>query len=64
MIRSLQIGAGCLLGIALIEMLQPVVRAFELRVLRGRHPESFEPAAALAAVIEAIAQDSLPFKPY
>lgn len=63
MIRSLQIGVGCLLGIALIEMLQPIARALELRKLRERNPESFEPATALAAVIAAIAQDGFPFNP-
>ena len=60
MIRSLRIGVGCVFALALIEMLEPVVRAFELRVLRGRNPESFEPAAALAAVVTAIAQDGFP----
>jgi len=64
MIRSLRIGVGCLLGIALIEMLQPIVRAIELRELRKRNPESFEPATALAAVIAAIAQDGPPLNPY
>ncbi len=64
MIRSLQIGAGCLLGVVLIEMLQPIVRVIELRALRGRNPEAFDPATALAAVITAIAQDSLPLNPY
>ena len=49
MIRSLRIGMGCLLGITLAEMLQPIVRALELRELREQNPESFEPAAALAA---------------
>lgn len=63
MIRSVQIGVGCLFAIALIEMLQPVVRALELRVLRGQNPESFEPAAALAAVVAAIAQESYPLTP-
>ena len=63
MIRPLQIGMGCLFAIALVEMLQPVVRALELRMLRGRSPESFEPAAALAAVLAAIAQDALPLNP-
>jgi hypothetical protein len=63
MIRSLRIGAACLLGIALLEILQPVVRALELRQLRERNPESFDPAAALAAVITAIAQDCLPLNP-
>lgn len=63
MIRSLRIGVGCLLGIALIEMLQPIVRAIELRELRERNPESFDPATALAAVIAAIAQDGLPLNP-
>jgi len=61
--RSLQIGAGCLLGVALLEMLQPVARALELRELRERNPESFDPAAAVAAVIAAIAQDGLPLGP-
>jgi len=60
MIRSLQIGVGCVFAVALIEMLQPVVRAFELRVLRRQNPSSFEPAAALAAIVAAIAQDSFP----
>jgi hypothetical protein len=63
MVRSLRIGMGCLLGIALIEMLQPIVRAIELRELRERNPESFDPATALAAVIAAIVQDSLPLNP-
>ncbi len=63
MIRSLRIGAGCLIGIALLEILQPIVRALELRELRDRNPESFEPASALAAVIAAIAQDRLPLNP-
>jgi hypothetical protein len=63
MIRSLRIGLGCLLGIALVEVLQPIVRAIELRELRERSPESFEPAMALAAVIAAIAQDGLPLNP-
>jgi hypothetical protein len=60
MIRWLRIGVGCLLGIALTEMLQPIVRALELRELRELHPESFEPATALAAVMAALAQDGLP----
>jgi hypothetical protein len=60
MIRTLRIGVGCLLGIALTEMLQPVVRALELRELREQNPESFQPAAALAAVMAAIAQDDRP----
>ena len=60
MIRSLRIGMGCLLGLALLEMLQPIVRAVELWELRGRNPESFDPSTALAAVIAAIAQDGLP----
>jgi hypothetical protein len=64
MIRSLRIGVGCLLGVALIEMLQPIVRALELRELRERNPEAFEPAAALAAVIAAIALDGFPLNPY
>jgi hypothetical protein len=64
MIRSLRIGAGCLLGVALLEMLQPIVRAIELRELRGRNPEAFESATALAAVIAAIAQDRLPLNRY
>jgi hypothetical protein len=63
MIRSLRIGVSCLLGVALIEMLQPIARAIELRALRERNPESFDPATALAAVIAAIAQDSLPLNP-
>jgi hypothetical protein len=63
MIRSLQIGAGCLFGVVLMEMLQPVARAFELRVLRDRNPELFVPAAAIAAVVAAIAQDGLPLEP-
>jgi hypothetical protein len=63
MIRSLLIGTGCLFGVALIEMLQPVLRAIELRELRDRNPESFDPAAALAAVIAAIAQEAIPLNP-
>jgi hypothetical protein len=63
MIRSLRIGVSCLLGIALLEMLQPIARALELRELRDRNPESFEPARALAAVIAAIAQDGFPLNP-
>jgi hypothetical protein len=63
MIRSVQVGVGFLLAMALVEMLQPVVRAVELRVLRGQNPDLFEPAAALAAVIAAIAQDSRPLNP-
>ena len=63
MIRSLLIGTGCLFGIALIEMLQPVLRAIELRELRDRNPESCDPAAALAAVIAAIAQEAIPLNP-
>ena len=50
---------GCLLGVVLVEMLQPVVRALELRALREQNPESFDPTAALAAVMAAIAQDGL-----
>jgi hypothetical protein len=60
MIRSLLIAVACLLGVALAEMLQPVVRALELRERRAQNPEAFEPAAALAAVMAAIAQDGLP----
>jgi hypothetical protein len=60
MTRSLRIGVGCLLAIALTEMLQTIVRALELRGLREQNPEWFEPAAALAAVLAAIAQDGLP----
>lgn len=63
MIRSLRIAVGCLLGVALAEMLQPVVRALELRELREQNPECFEPAAALAAVMAAIAQDDLSLDP-
>ncbi len=63
MIRSLRIGVGCLCGIALIEMLQPVARAFELRALRELSPERFDAAAAIAAVIDAIAQDGLALNP-
>jgi len=63
MIRSVQVGVGFLCAMALIELLQPVVRAVELRVLRGQNPELFEPTAALAAVVAAIAQDSWPLNP-
>jgi hypothetical protein len=63
MIRSLRIGVGCLLGMVLTEMVWPIARALELRELRDQHPESFEPAAALAAVVAAIAQDGLPLDP-
>jgi hypothetical protein len=63
MIRSLQIGAGCLVGLVVVEMLQPVARALEIRALRDRNPESFEPAAALAAVVAAIAQDAISLNP-
>ncbi|MGA9857250.1 MAG: hypothetical protein WBQ18_05260 [Solirubrobacteraceae bacterium] len=63
MIRSLRIGVGFLLGMALTEMLQPIARALELRELRELNPESFEPAAALAAVMAAIEQDGLPLDP-
>ena len=64
MIRSLRIGVGCLVGIALLEMLQPIVRALELRELRDRNPESFDPSAALAAVIAAIMEDGVPLNPF
>jgi hypothetical protein len=63
MIRSLRIGMGCLLGIALLEVLQPILRALELRELRERNPGSFEPESALAAVIAAITQDGIPLSP-
>lgn len=63
MIRLMRIGVGCLLGMVLAEMLQPVVRALELRELREQNPQSFDPAAALAAVMAAIAQDGLPLDP-
>ena len=54
---------GCLLGIALLEVLQPILRALELRELRERNPGSFEPESALAAVIAAITQDGSPLRP-
>ena len=59
MIRPLRIAVGCLLGITVAEILRPVLKARELRALRERHPESFDPAVALAAVLAAIAQDGL-----